>query len=167
VPTATDTLVPTPTETLVPTATPKPLPPEVEIGDPDGDYVAITCGSDIIIDLGAPTAIGTLVYYEHYNPTNCGGGICLDWVIIELSLSADGPWTPYFYWGDGSGSNNGDILPYHFASGELDNEHVPATELYNLYGIRILVGGTYRYVRVSAPMGCDDPAQVDAIDILP
>jgi hypothetical protein len=120
------------------------------------------------VDIGAPTWIGTLVYYEYFNPGGCGGGICMDWVYTELSESADGPWTLVYYWGDTDGGNNGNILPYHFPGGsEADNETIPAAELYNNSGILIPVGSTYRYVRFTAPVPCGDPAQIDAIDILP
>lgn len=174
--TSTPTDTPTPTETPTPTATPThtptptqiPLPPDIEIGPPDGAVLELDCGSNVIVDIGAPTLIGSLVYYEYFNPVGCGWGICMDWVYTELSESADGPWTLYYYWGDTDGSNNGNILPVHFPGGvETDNETIPAVELYNDSGILIPVGSTYRYVRFTAPVPCGDPAQIDAIDILP
>jgi hypothetical protein len=138
------------------------------VGPPDGRILEVGCGSGYVVDLSAPTWIGTLVFYEFYNPGGCGGGVCLDWIYIDLSEASSGPWTQVFYWGDSNGSNNGNVLPYHFASGvELDNEIIPVSELLDNSGMLIPVGGTYRYVRLTAPSPCGDPAQVDGIDILP
>ncbi len=140
----------------------------MEIGDPDGDQLDIGCGSNAIVDLGDQTWIDTLIFYEFYNPWGCGGGVCLDWILIDLSQSTSGPWTQYFYWGDSDGGNNGNVQLYHFPGGvEPDNESIPPAELYGLSGILVDVGGTYRYVRLRAPSPCGDPAQVDAIDTLP
>lgn len=92
----------------------------------------------------------------------------MDWSILGLSESADGPWTQVLYWGDADGGNNGNIQPYHFPGGvEWDNENIPAGELYNRSGVLIPVGNTYRYVRFSAPDPCGDPAQIDGLEILP
>ncbi len=173
-PTETETVMPTdtytPTSTPVDTPTPTQMPPpqDVEVGPPNYVPNNLTCGNAIVVDLGAPTYVGTLVYYEYLNPAGCGGGVCMDSVIIDLGNSGLGPWDPYFYWGDSNGSNNGNIQPYHFSSGvELDNEIIPLAELYNTEGILIPVGSTYRYVRISAPPGCGDETQIDAIDVLP
>jgi hypothetical protein len=134
----------------------------------------VGCGSSVIIDLGQPTQIGTLVFYEAFSPacaTAQGGGICLDWVYIDLSASGTGPWINYFNWGDGNTGNNGDVPPSHYldADGEADNEEIPSSVLnYPPSGIGIAVGtNTYRYIRFSAPPGCGDPAQIDSIDIIP
>jgi hypothetical protein len=114
-----------------------------------------------------PTWIGTLVFYESFNPPVCDGGVCLDWIYMELANSVDGPWDLYFYWGDTVDTNNGLILPSHFPP-EDDNETIPPSELYPpYYGILIPIGSTYRYVRFTAPDPCFDEAQVDAIDIIP
>lgn len=165
-PTSTDT--PTPTSTDTPTPTALPLPPDIDIGDPDGDVNDISCGTGELVDLGAQVWIDTLILYEFYNPGGCGGGICLDWIYVDLSDSADGPWTQYFYWGDTNGGNNGNVEAYHFPGGvEQDNEIIPPAELLNNSGILIGVGGAYRYVRLTAPNPCGDPAQVDSIDYLP
>ena len=78
-----------------------------------------------------------------------------------------------FYWGDDDTANNGVIDPgyldYSESPPEVDNQEIPSSDLYNGHGILIPLGGNhpYRYVRISAPSGCDDPAQIDAIDYLP
>lgn len=120
----------------------------------------------MIIDLGVPTWIGSLVYYETENPAQ-PGWIALDWVIVSVGPTVDGPWSTIFYWGDSDPGNNGDVQPYHYAMGEFDNEPIPFSELRYNTGIINGVGNTYRYILISAPPGCDDPAQVDAIEILP
>jgi len=107
------------------------------------------------------------VFYEHLNTIECEDGICLDWIVISLSASADGPWNMVFYWGDTVDGNNGSILPYHYATGEANNEIIHPDELYNVFGILIPVNGTYRYVNFYSPDPCDEVAQVDAIDFLP
>jgi hypothetical protein len=124
------------------------------------------CGNSLIVDLGQQTWVGTLVFYEYFNPFGCGGGICLDWISIDVSPADTGPWTQVFYWGDTDDSNNGSVPPSHFPP-EDDNEFVLPFELYNITGILIDVGDTHRYVRFTAPNPCGDPAQIDAIEILP
>ncbi len=145
-----------------------PPPPGVNIGPPDYDWNNIQCGESEILDLGQQTWIGTLAFYEYLNIVQCELGICLDWIVISLSNSADGPWNEVFYWGDDVSGNNGDIDPVHFPGGvELNNEILHPDELYNGHGILIPVGGTYRYARFYSPYPCDEVAQVDAIEILP
>ncbi len=169
--TATSTNTPTSTATNTPTATfAGTLPPLVEIGPPNGSINNMACGSSLVIDLGVETYIGTLVYYEYYNPDDCSGGICLDWVYVDLTNDVDnGPWTLAFYWGDTDSSNNGtNILPYHYDPiGEADNEVIPAGELHLDSGIFIPVGGAFRYIRFNAPNPCYDTSQVDSIEIWP
>ena len=121
----------------------------------------------MVVDLGALTPIGTLVFYEAPNVAD-HGFIALDWVYIELSTDYSGPWSLFFYWGDWPNtSNNGSVNPSHYVSDELDNERIDFAELYGNTGILIGVGGSYRYVRFTAPPGCNDPAQIDAIQVLP
>lgn len=119
----------------------------------------------MIVDLTAPTWIGTLVFHEFYN-SSCGG-ICLDWITLYVSNDAGGPWAEVFYWGDSNDGNNGSIPSYHFPP-ENDNEPVPSGELYPPgTGIGIGVGATYRYILITAPPGCGDGAQIDSFEILP
>lgn len=171
-PTATASNTPTPTRTATPTLTPTPLPVGVNTGTPDGLYYNIMCDTGLILDLRAPTQIGTLIFYEFFNEVGCSGGICLDWVIIDLSNANPDPWpTPWpvriFYWGDTNGLNNGSIPPSYFPP-ELSNAVILPQDLYNSRGIQIHVDGIYRYIRVAAPSfadGCSDPAQIDSIEI--
>ena len=137
----------------------------MNIGPGDGAYYEVGCGSGIVVDLGSPTWIGTLVFYEVENPAT-PGFIAMDWVIVYVSDNASGPWTLIFYWGDTDSGNNGYIPPGYYPP-ENDNQQIGFGELYNNTGIRIDVGSTYRYVLIEAPPGCGDPAQVDAIEVLP
>jgi hypothetical protein len=110
----------------------------------------------------------TLIFYEFQ--TTCGLDKCilLDWIIIDLSASSSGGWVEVFNWGDTNNTNNGDVNPTYFPP-EKDNQQINYDELYNGHGILIYLNGTYqyRYVRISAPGGCGDTAQIDAIDYLP
>jgi hypothetical protein len=171
--TATDTLTPTPTNTYTPTPpsptwTHTPLPSAINIGTPDATYANILCDSAVTIDLGAPTQIGTLIFYEFLNPVGCSGGICLDWVIFDLGNTPD-PWPAdwprrIFYWGDDIGANNGSIPPTYYPP-EISNIAILPADLYNSWGIQMHVDGIYRYIRIAAPANCSDPAQVDSIEI--
>jgi hypothetical protein len=118
-----------------------------------------------VIDLGKQTWIGRLVYYEVENPSDLGT-IGMDWVIVYVSPNLRGPWKMVFYWGDGDPRNNGNILSGQ-ALQENDGQPIAFGDLYNQTGISIPVWGTYRYVMISAPPRCSDPAQVRGIDILP
>jgi hypothetical protein len=149
----------------------------LEIGTPNATPVNVECGEDLIIDLGASTTISTttLVFYEYYNPddSSCMGGICLDRVYIEVSNEDPvfGLWTEVFQWGDNNDFNNGDIRSYHFIPPpERDNEGIPPDELYEgapgiFNGIQILMNQVFRYINIGTRSGCNDPAQVDAIDV--
>lgn len=135
-------------------------------------YHNIMCGTDLILDLGGPTQIGTLIFYEFINEVGCSGGICLDWVMIDLSSGNPDPWpTPWparvFYWGDTNSLNNGSIPPTYFPP-EVANVAIPPQDLFNGWGIQIHVDGVYRYIRLAAPSvedGCSDPAQIDSLEI--
>jgi hypothetical protein len=113
--------------------------------------------------------INELIFYEWENIPADPGYIALDNIILHVGPASDGPWTLIFYWGDTVSSNNGSVLPYHYASGEIDNERIPMSELYPgtglSTGIIIPVGGTYQYVFVVAPPGCSDDAQIDALEV--
>jgi hypothetical protein len=150
------------------TPTPVPLPTGVNFGPPDLYYHNIMCGTSAVIDLGAPTQIGTLIFYEFINEMGCHGGICLDWVILDLGNAPAEPWSRrVFYWGDANSDNNGS-LPSTYYPPEISNQAIYPADLYHNWGIQIHVDGVYRYLRVSAPStteGCSDPAQVDSIEI--
>jgi hypothetical protein len=137
----------------------------VNIGPPDGVFLSIPCGSGVVVDLGAPTAIGSLVYYEREYPPG-SSQIMMDWVIVQLSPDNITYGPAVFYWGDSDPSNNGSIPPTHFPP-ENYNEVIPFSELYLSTGVVINVGGTYRYVLISAPSSCYESAEVDAIQVLP
>lgn len=90
--------------------------------------------------------------------------------MLYVSNDAGGGWMEVFYWGDGNTGNNGSILPSHYPPimpDEADNELIPWGELYNLTGIEIGVGGTYRYILIAVPLACGDPAQIDSFEIWP
>jgi hypothetical protein len=144
-----------------------PLPPNINLGNPDNSPLDLGCGSEAIVDLGAQIWIDDLIFYEYLNPGGCDGGICLDWVVIEVSNIYTGPWTEVFYWGDTNDFNNGSVEAYHYAVTEVDNEVIHTSELYNGRGILVPLNGAYRYVRFYAPVPCGDPAQIDSIDTLP
>lgn len=168
--TPTPTATPTPTYTPTPTATPiisGPYPPP---GPPDGGIISIPCDAGILYDLGAPTSNPSLVFYENIQ----GDIIFLDVVILSVSINSTGPWNNVFYWGDSNPSNNGLIQPYHYTSGESDNEEIPTSELFGTppyqSGIPIPISPAfmpYQYVLISAPFFCGDPAEVDTIETYP
>lgn len=122
-----------------------------------------------------PHAGYDLVYYERENPLFV---ISLDWVIVEVGPTASGPWTTVFYWGDNVHDAHTN-MPVGYVSdgdGEADNEQIPISILYgSTYptGIALdldLLGmtGTHSFVRISSPLGGDnDPAEVDAVEVLP
>ncbi len=157
------------------------MPPgEPNIGPPNGVIAEIPCGTSITIDLdsaGAPHITSTVgydfVYFEHIG---CGG-ICLDWV--EVDVSADGTnWVMAFNWGDGNPDNNTNIASYTGGS-EVDNAPIPASALYcdsgYCTGIEIDVDalgsvppGGYRYIRIWSPINWpdNDGSEVDSIETL-
>ena len=102
--------------------------------------------------------------------------INLDWIIVEVGRSSSGPWVQVFNWGDTVLDSNTNIGQAGYgASGELDNQPIPFTDLYqgSSPGIAIDVdafapAGNYQWVRISSPLGGDnDPAEVDSIKSLP
>jgi hypothetical protein len=162
-------------------------------GPPDGDgnVARISCGSAITLyfDVGISDGAGyDMVFYEYpYSP-----GILLDWITLELSDNGI-DWYRVFDWdgdsppGDVAGTNvdgyaNDPSNPPY--AGEADNEPISSQDLYPALpslpntGIAIDIGvaaaaiqppqpplpsGPFRWVRVSAPTGCGDDAEVDAI----
>jgi hypothetical protein len=182
------TPTPTPTLTLIPTDTPIPCSGnnpsgEPDLGGPDGNYIRIGCGSELIIDLGAnplilPHPSYDLVFYEREDP-DTPGTIALDWIVIEVGPSSAGPWMTIFTWGDNAVDSNTNIGAAGYgAAGELDNHPIPMTDppLYGsppfVTGIAIDVDavvppGVYQWVRIRSPLGGDnDPAEVDALQVI-
>ena len=118
-----------------------------------------------------------MVYYERENP-NGSSQIMLDWVIVEIAISPSGPWYPVFNWYDNVPDNNTNVGQSIYGSGEQDNKSIPFSALYGSppyqTGIAIdidalaLPPGTYTSVRIRSPLGGDnDPAEVDAVEVLP
>lgn len=170
-----------------PTATPNNpctgnVPPnEPNLGSPNGTVALIQCGGFIDIDLGSQRitshAGDDFVYYELASAA-CGG-ICLDWVQVDVCDAACSSWVTVFNWGDGASDANTNVASFG-ADGEDDNEAIPGAALQcnNGYctGITIDVDALgpvppsgYRYIRVWSPINWpdNDGAEVDAIEIVP
>jgi hypothetical protein len=133
----------------------------------------------MIIHLGSKPVIQRpgydLVYYERENPP---GMISMNWVIVDVSTSPGGPWTTVFNWGDNIIDSNTNIgVAGYGATGEADNQQIPLSVLYGSgafkTGVEIDINGlvppgVYHWVRISSPAGVNhDPAEVDAIEVLP
>jgi hypothetical protein len=140
----------------------------------------------MIVNLGAnpitvnptlPHAGYDVIYYERENPAG-SNQIMMDWVIVEIATSSSGPWYPIFNWYDNVIDSNTNVGQSIYGAGELDNEAIPDSVLYGSLpyktGIAIDVDmvapppGVYSWVRISSPLGGDnDPAEVDAVEVLP
>ncbi|HLE27346.1 MAG TPA: hypothetical protein VI793_04465 [Anaerolineales bacterium] len=179
--TATPTNTPTPIDTPTPTNTPVPCPGnyppgEPNAGAPDGSYASVGCGDAITVlvttAITVPHAGYDLVYYELEEPAG-SGAIQMDWVVVEVAGSCGGPWIRVFYWGDGAIDANTNIGALGYTPGEPDNQIIPMSDLYGTTGIAIDIDafaplGMYGCVRLSVPTGGDnDPAEVDALEVLP
>jgi hypothetical protein len=171
------------------TTTCQPMPGCVAATVPDGAWVDLMNPTQpITIDFGLGSGIldgpgYDMVFYERA----AAPGILLDWIIIELS--ADGTnWYTVFDW---NGENPGDVAGTNIdgyaadADGELDNQAIPANDLYpgpppipSNTGVAIDIGvaaqavlppqgalppGPFRWVRIWIPPGGADGAEVDAI----
>jgi hypothetical protein len=99
----------------------------------------------------------------------------MDWVILEVGLSDNGPWTVVFNWGDDIPDTHSNIATYS-ADGELDNEVIPTSAFFGstyMTGIALdvdglLPSGSYQWVRIISPFGGgNDGSHVDAIQVLP
>ncbi|MGQ0604711.1 MAG: hypothetical protein ACT4QE_23775 [Anaerolineales bacterium] len=125
----------------------------------------------------APHASYDLIYYER-EITSPSGRIMLDWVAIDVCTDAACT-TAYtvFVWGDANPDFNTNIGQAGYLPPELDNQVIPLTDLAGTppyqTGIAIDVDavappGTYGWVRIRSPFGGDnDPAEIDALDVLP
>jgi hypothetical protein len=147
------------------------------MGLPNGTVAQIQCGSYLDIDLGSQRITShpgyDFVDYEQYSAA-CGG-ICLDWVQIDICDAACSNWVTVFNWGDGLPDNNTNVASYA-AGGEDDNEPILASDLLNNSGITIDVDALgpvppsgYRYIRFWSPINWpnNDGAEVDSIEIVP
>lgn len=151
------------------------------MGLPNGTVAQIQCGSYLDIDLGSQRITShpgyDFVDYESYSAA-CGG-ICLDWVQVDLCDAACSSWVTVFNWGDGIPDANTNVASFG-ADGEDDNEAIPGAALQcnNGFctGITIDVDALgpvppsgYRYIRIWSPINWpnNDGAEVDAIEIVP
>jgi hypothetical protein len=141
----------------------------------------IACGGYLDVDLDSRGALRItshpadfdFVDYEQYSAA-CGG-VCLDWVQIDVCGDPCTSWVTVFNWGDGIPDTNTNVASFA-AGGEDDNEAIPAAALRNNTGITIDVDafgpvppGGYRYIRFWSPVNWpnNDGAEVDAIEIVP
>jgi hypothetical protein len=156
-------------------------------GPPNNSVAMIQEGSVITLDMGAGNGIMNgrgydMAVYEYDNQ----GTILLDWIIVELSEDQL-HWHTVFNWGDGYQSrpacagnptvacDDATNIASFSMDGELDNEPISPSLLYNGTGILIdidflgeLPATIYRYIRLSCPDdGPDgDAAQADSIQRL-
>jgi hypothetical protein len=173
--TATPTMTISPTATFTPIPIPTdPTPPEIGT-TPDGNVYFLPSGGTLTLGINL-VANGDssfdLAYYERPAP---GGGIFLDWVIVEISDGTN--WYTIFNWGnniaDINSNMNFNILSNPQTPPEPDQRAILASELYNSTGIAIDIdaivpSGTYSYIRFSAPPGdSDNQMEIDAIEVLP
>jgi hypothetical protein len=186
--TPTVTLTPIPSETPIPTNTPIPTatascwgddpPGGLNLGAPDGAFLTLACGQSYVVDLGSNPIVTQAGYDFVYYERLAFDIIYMDSVIVEVCTDADCS-TGYtvFDWGNGSLDTNTNIGASGYTPGEPDNTTIPVDDLYGSWpyptGIAIDVdavapGGTYRYVRISSPVGGDsDGSEIDALQVLP
>jgi hypothetical protein len=158
---------------------------EPELGTPDGNWFSIPAGNAILLDMSSnpiivdatPNPDPDVVFYERENGNS--GEILLDLVIIQVGMSAEGDWFVIFNWGDNVADTNTNVDSYGTdADGEVNNEPIPlGTPLYGsdpfITGISIDVDacvptpGIYPWILIAAPYNGGDPAEVDAIEVLP
>jgi len=111
-----------------------------------------------------------LVYYER----DTGSSIMLDWVIVDVCADSSCS-TAYtaFYWGNATADFNTNIGALGYGPPESDNQLIPSTDLWGSTGIAIDVdavapAGAYQWIRIQSPLGgSNDPAEVDALEVLP
>jgi hypothetical protein len=166
---------------------------EPDIGPPDGIFASLPCGGLLILDLPAlgyspidisvPDSAYDLVYYERNWAPPPDYTVMMDWVSVYISQGPSGscnssPWYTAFNWGDWVMSNNG-----HLGSSfpENDNELIPDSFLWGILpyqtGVAIdlddgalgIPTGIYPCLRIISPINWpnNDPAEVDALEILP
>lgn len=178
--TTTPTSTATPTTTATPTLTPTTTPDtsNINIGPGDGAITTLQDGNYVIIDMGSTPIVadGDPDYDMVYYGLADGPGIILDCINIQLAdnLSEPWPWQIVFSWCNLTPDFNTNVGGYF---PEYDNYNIPAAVLYHpapppLTGITIDIDGfvppgSYRYVRLSVPVGGGDGAEVDAIGLYP
>jgi hypothetical protein len=140
----------------------------------------VACDSYLNIDLDAYAAPHITSHpgydFVYFEQAACGG-ICLDWVRVDVSAD-NVNWVTAFNWGDGIPDNNTNVASYS-AGGEDDNEPIPASALYcdsgYCTGVEIDVDalgavppGGYRYIRIWSPLNPNnDGSEVDALLVFP
>jgi hypothetical protein len=168
--TATSTF--TPTNTPVPIAT-DPIPGSIGT-TPDGVVYNLSSGGTLTLGINLVVngqAGWDIAYYE----LPAGGGVLLDWAIIQVS---DGmTWYTVFDWGNNVADTNSNvdfnILSNPTTPPERDQRNISSAELYNSTGIAIdldsvVPPGTYPYIRFIAPPGdVDNQMEIDAIEVIP
>ncbi len=155
---------------------------EAQGGPPDGDFAQILPGSSIVFDFGTSTGLINgpgydLVLYDRENPPG-SGEVQIDFAIVEVS--ADGvDWITVFAWDGQPGGVQGTNVDRHATigpdepDGEVDDERIPTSELYNDTGIAIDLapwtppGLSFPFVRLRHPdPNGSNPVDVDAIERL-
>ena len=170
-----------------------PSPPEPDIGPPDGQFIVVDCQEALVVDVSAlpisssGTSFPDMVFYERGqpDPPTTTNNIFMDWVIVQVGQSSNGPWFTVFYWGDEIRDTNSNLGQSSFGLPETESKNIPALNPdmplfqspppFNLItGIAIDIDarappGTYNYVRFYSPYDpiTNDPFQVDAIHPLP
>lgn len=158
------------------------------IGSPDGVFTRIGCDVGIIVDLGSNPVNRSgnnnfdLVFYEVQGTLPIPSPpeqIYMDWIVIYVGQTAEGPWVQVFYWGDSTLDANTNIGLAGYGPPENDNMLIPMSVLYGTSfntGIAIDVdapldaasapSGPYQYMRIFSPNGGgSDGPEIDAIEI--
>jgi len=118
------------------------------------------------------------VYYERFAPAV--PGIYMDSVVVEVCTDASCSVAyPVFHWGNGAIDANTNIGAAGYTPGEPDNQPIPESAFYGTSPLKVGItidvdavapGGTYGYLRLSAPPAggsVTDGAEVDSIEVLP
>jgi hypothetical protein len=176
-----------PTVTCLITTTQEAMP---NIGPFNERIAGLLCGAQMIVPM-VPTktivadgdfGVSDMVYYEFLQPVaippnRCDGQrfVFMDWVVVQVGPSDAGPWYTVFHWGDNVSDTNTNVAGFS-ADGELNNEEICISELYNgnSPGVSIDVdarapAGVYTHVRLYVPAGPNplDGLELDALDALP
>lgn len=194
VPTETNTPVtPSPTPTGYPSTPPAGgyIPPNVDIGNPDGSSISIPPGSYTVVDItsspiivvGISETTYDLVYFENEYVDGTGiRKIRLDHVILGISTDPGGnPYFEIFNWGNGirDYNSNVDTQVIGVPAVENNNQEILMDFLYPFPGTGVAIDadtapsepppGSYGYlVIISPPTGAPGQgAQIDSILILP
>lgn len=146
----------------------------------DNQWLTVDCGHSLIVDLGSTPITTTgdsnydFRYFEilHNGPTN----IAMDWVVVQVAESQNGPWYTVLHWGDGIPDDNNDLRYYWKNTDPHEEDNMDIGDDSATYGVNIprngigididakAPSGTYRYIRIFSPRsGSTNPADIDAI----